>query len=281
MSYKSVTLCLDFEQVSASEAAEAKAAETFAVELCVTTRAHLTVCLVAPYFSVPTAAILGVVRTLVDEVNADRHARAEAAERRIDDIARIAGVTVEFHILHNYHAALTESLLAYTRPSDVILAPRGRLDSTLDRDLIDTLLFKSGRPIIVVPPNRQPGLRFDKIAVAWDGGARAARAVGDAMVLLAEAAEIEIICVTPDAAKSVAGAELAKHLARHCKKVTLTDLPIQHGDVAKTLRTHIDMEKADLLVMGAYAHPRVLEMVLGGVTRDMLSESEVPVLLSY
>jgi nucleotide-binding universal stress UspA family protein len=281
MSFKSVTLCLGFEQVTPSEAPDSTVAETFAVELCARTRAHLTVCLVAPFFSVPSAALLGVVHTLVDEVNADRHTRAEAAQRRIEDVARIAGVTTEIHILQNSFPALNESLLTYTRPSDVVIVARGSADLTLDRDLIDTLIFKSGRPIIAVPPNWQPGLRFDKIMVAWDGGARAARAVGDAMDLLVDAAEVEVLCVTPDAAKSIAGADLAAHLARHCKKVTLTELPKLHGDVAKTLRGHVEMAKADLLVMGAYAHPRVLEMVMGGVTRDLLSESEVPLFLSY
>jgi nucleotide-binding universal stress UspA family protein len=281
MSFKSVTLCLGFEQVTPTDAGESCVAETYAVELCVRMRAHLSVCLAAPYFSVPSAAILGVIRSLVEEVNADRHARAEAAERRIANAATIAGVSAEFHILQNSYPGLSDSLLGYVRPSDVAVVPRGIADRTLDRDLIDTLIFKSGRPIIAVPPNWQAGLRFDKIMVAWDGGARAARAVGDAMGLLTEAGEVEILCVTPDAEKSVAGADLACHLSRHCKKVTLTELPKQHGDVARTLRAHAEMAKADLLVMGAYAHPRLLEMVLGGVTQDMLTEGEVPMLLSY
>lgn len=281
MSYKSVTLCLSFEQITPSDASESTVAETYAVELCVRTRAHLTVCLAAPYFSVPSAALLGVVRSLVEEVNADRHARAEAAVRRIGNVANIAGVSAEFHILQNSYPALSDSLLAYARPCDVVVVPRGLADFTLDRELIDTLIFESGRPILAVPPDWQPGLRFDKVMIAWDGGARAARAVGDALGLLSEAAEVEILCVTPDADKSIAGADLASHLARHCRKVTLTELQKEHGEVARTLRLHAEMAKADLLVMGAYAHPRLLEMVLGGVTRDMLEAAEVPLLLSY
>ena len=117
--------------------------------------------------------------------------------------------------------------------------------------------------------------------VAWDGSAQAARAVGDAMPLLTRAQRIEILCVSPDAPKSIAGAGLAAHLARHSKNVTVTDLPTQHGDVSKTLRAHATMARADLLVMGAYAHPRLLQMVLGGVTSDMLSEAEFPLFLSY
>jgi nucleotide-binding universal stress UspA family protein len=101
------------------------------------------------------------------------------------------------------------------------------------------------------------------------------------MPLLARAELVEIVRASPDASKSVVGAGLAAHLARHCKNVTVTDLPTQHGDVSRTLHSHAIMTKANLLVMGAYAHPKLLQMVLGGVTSGMLSEAELPVLLSY
>jgi hypothetical protein len=84
--------------------------------------------------------------------------------------------------------------------------------------------------------------------IGWDGGARAARAVGDAMPLLTRAEQVEIVCVSPDASKGVSGAALSAHLARHCKNMMITDLPTQH---------------------------------VGGVTNGVLSEAELPVLLSY
>ena len=61
----------------------------------------------------------------------------------------------------------------------------------------------------------------------------------------------------------------------------MTDLPTQHGDVSRTLHSHAIRMRANLLVMGAYAHPMVLQIVLGGVTSGVLSEAELPVLLSY
>jgi nucleotide-binding universal stress UspA family protein len=143
------------------------------------------------------------------------------------------------------------------------------------------MLFDSGRPIIVIPPDWGRDISFRNISVARDGGARAARAVGDAMPFLARAEQVEILCVSPDASKSIDGADLAVHLARHCKRVTVTDLQKEHGDVARSLHAHAAMVKADLLVMGAYVHSKLLQMVLGGVTSHMLAEAELPVLLSY
>jgi nucleotide-binding universal stress UspA family protein len=63
--------------------------------------------------------------------------------------------------------------------------------------------------------------------------------------------------------------------------VVAADLPMQPGGIAETLRAHAVMARANLLVMGGYAHTRMLETVLGGVTRDMLAEAELPLLLSH
>ena len=81
--------------------------------------------------------------------------------------------------------------------------------------------------------------------------------------------------------KSIDGADLATQLVRHRKRVTVTNLQKEHGDVAKTLHTHAAMVKADLLVMGTYAHSKLLQIVLGGVTSHMLAEAELPIFLSY
>jgi nucleotide-binding universal stress UspA family protein len=63
--------------------------------------------------------------------------------------------------------------------------------------------------------------------------------------------------------------------------VTVANVLAQHGRTGETIRAHVATVKADLLVMGGYAHPRMLETVIGGVTNDMLSEAECPVFLSH
>ncbi len=151
----------------------------------------------------------------------------------------------------------------------------------LDRDLIEAMLFTSRWPVLIIPPHWEQGAEFQNIMIGWDGGARAARAIGNAMPLLTRAEGVEIACVVPDASKSVGGADLAAHLARHCKNVKITDLTTQHGDVPRTLHSHAIRMRANLLVMGAYAHPKVLQIVLGWVTSGVLSKAELPVLLSY
>jgi nucleotide-binding universal stress UspA family protein len=285
MPIKSVWLGLNFEEAALENIKESYACETYAVELCTREQAHLSVFLAAPVFKIPGvipgAGLIPSWNAPVDEVNANRRAHAEEAQRRIASAVKSAGVTTEFHITQESYPRLRESLIASARPSDVVILPRQGYYLALDRTLIEAVLFTSGRPILLVPPDWARGARLEKVIVAWDGGGKAARAVGDAMPLLARAGEVEIVSVSADTSKSIPSAALAAHLTRHCKKVAVVDLPMQHGGIAETLRAHAAMAGANLLVMGGYAHPRMLETVLGGATNDMLSEAQLPLFLSH
>lgn len=281
MQFKSVCLALNFGELTPEPVEESHAAESYAIAFCSRERAHLSVFMAAPNLRVPSAGFVPLAHALVDEINTGRRMHAKAAEQRITSAATIAGITVAYQIVQQSYSDTNHCLAAAARPNDIVIVSRPVNGLSLDRDLIEAMLFMSGRPVLVIPPHWDRSAEFQNIMIGWDGGARAARAVGDALPLLTRAEQVGIVCVSPDASKSVSGAALAAHLARHCKNVTITDLPTQHGNVFRTLHGHATMLRANLLVMGAYAHPKVLELVLGGVTRGMLSEAALPVFLSY
>lgn len=281
MQFKSVCLALSFGELTPTPVDESFAAENYAISFCARQRAHLSVLMAAPNFRIPSAGFVPLAHALVDEINAERRVHAEGAEKRITSAATIAGITVQFQIVQQSYTETNQCLAVAARTSDIVIVSRPTDGLSLDRDLTEAMLFTSGRPVLVVPPSWERGAEFKNIMVGWDGGARAARAVGDALPFLARAEKVEVVCASPDAEKSIDGADLATHLARHCKSVTVTNITVQHGNVAKALAAHAAMGKTDLLVMGAYAHPKLLQMVLGGVTSGMLSEAELPVLLSY
>ncbi len=285
MPIKTVWLGLNFEDAALNHTEESYASENYAVELCAREQAHLSVFLAAPIFKIPSvipgAGLLSVANATENEVNADRRARAEEASKRIAGAAKSAGVSAEFFISQESYPHLRQSLVTSARPSDITILSRSGYYLSLDRTMIEAMLFTSGRPIVIVPPDWTRGARFETILIAWDGSGKAARAVGDSMGLLTRAGQVEIVCVSHGAAKSISSTGLAAHLSRHCKKVSVADLPMQHGGITGTLRAHAAMTRADLMVMGGYAHPRMLEIVLGGVTSDMLAEAELPLLLSH
>lgn len=145
------------------------------------------------------------------------------------------------------------------------------------------MLFDSGRPVIVVP--RKGGkIPPRRIAIAWDGSARAARATSDAMPFQAGADAVIAVTVTgeKDLSRMAPGADVAMYLAKHgvvdCKLATLA---AAQGDVAARLRLFVLEENIDMIVMGAFVHTRFREALLGGVTRSLLDDATVPLFLAH
>ena len=136
--------------------------------------------------------------------------------------------------------------------------------------------------MIAVPKKWAGRAAPERIIVAWDGGAKSARAIGDALPFLSLAQEVEVVSVSGDVnpAKRLDGTDIAPHLARYCRSVKVTQLASTDGDIAMTLGSHARLIEADLLVMGAYGHAKVIEVVLGGVTRSMICEPPIPVFMS-
>ena len=152
----------------------------------------------APDLRIPIAGFGPLAHALVDEINA-RRIHPEEAEKRITSAATFAGITVEFRTVQQSYMDTNRSLAKAARPNDVIIASRSMSGFSLDRDLIKAMLFTSGRPVLVIPPYWEQGAEFQNGIIGWDGGARAARAVGDAMPLLTRAELVGIVCVVPDA----------------------------------------------------------------------------------
>ncbi len=112
-------------------------------------------------------------------------------------------------------------------------------------------------PTILAPDGFEPSRASNSIVVAWDGSAVAARAIGSASDFIDKAGQVEIVSVLGDrhADELVAGADLAPMLAHHGVKVTVTNLPYSRN-VGKTIVEHAQNTRAQMIVMGAYAHSR-------------------------
>ena len=79
----------------------------------------------------------------------------------------------------------------------------------------------------------------------------------------------------------VPGVDAAQHVARHGIDANVVDLPLSENSVAATIDSYARTSGADLTVMGGFGHSRLREFILGGVTRSLLREMTVPVLLSH
>ena len=154
-----------------------------------------------------------------------------------------------------------------------------RDEDTSERRYPERLPLKSDRPILAVPPGSRGLNTAGKALVAWDGSRPCIQALRGAIPLLKCAGEVALLEVDqPEGA--LAMTEVASYLSRHGIATELVERSSDNS-VADAILGHATHRGADYIVMGAYSRPRAAEALLGGVTRDMLLKSQVPLLLAH
>ncbi|MBU7580245.1 MAG: universal stress protein [Porphyrobacter sp.] len=150
--------------------------------------------------------------------------------------------------------------------------------------LVSEVVTRVPVPVLVVPEAMRSFDVGAPMLVAWNGSPEAAHALRGAVPLLACSCQVTLACVTEDSARSgfdLPSTEGAKYLARHGIACEIVEIPRGEAKIADTLFSAAQLRECSLLVMGAYGHSRLTEMVLGGVTRTMLSDPAMPVLLAH
>lgn len=254
-----------------------------AIELSRSAGAHLSICVVAlgvpppvgEYTMVLTDAWVGERQALIDRLNA----RRGAVDARLAD----AGISAEADSLYVELNAADMTFGKRARLADVTLVgPEVLADADMRSSVVEGALFESARPVLLVPKRATPTLAPRTVLVAWDGRIEAARAVREALGILAGAEEVHLTMVDPTVAEDgiEPGADLGVYLARQGVKTTIDRLSGGGRSTGEVLRRHALDIGADLVVMGGYGHSRLRERIFGGVTRSMIEEAGVPVLMA-
>jgi nucleotide-binding universal stress UspA family protein len=168
----------------------------------------------------------------------------------------------------------------------VILGPaEAGVDGRGPSALVGDVVTRAGVPVLVVPEGMTSFDVGAPMLVAWNGSAESAHALRAALPLLACSVKVTLACVVEEKGAARAfdlpSTEGAKYLARHGIPCEIVEIPRGEARIADTLFSAAQLRECALLVMGAYGHARLTELVLGGVTRHMLSEPQMPVLLAH
>jgi nucleotide-binding universal stress UspA family protein len=143
-------------------------------------------------------------------------------------------------------------------------------------------VFGAGVPVILVPPSTAAS-SIDHIAVAWDGSRVAARALCDALPLLAAGGRVSVVTVQGE--KSLSGSSMAQTLTASLERRGYTantvNITLEGRTIAKALQDAALSEGAQLLAMGGFGHSRLRDFILGGATKGVLSDLRMAVLLSH
>lgn len=223
------------------------------------------------------AAGFGAGAALVAELIEQETAAAKEARARIE--ADLAREDVPF----SWEDAVGE-------PADLLIEGSILMDlivmslaapGTTPQASVAEVLVRAETPVLAVP---QGHVGFDctqPAVVAWKQSVESAKALRAAVPLLARASAVTVVVVDPPEGGDLPPTEAAQYLARHGISAHLQDRRTGGQGVAETLAQAIRDLGAGWMVMGAYSRSRTIEFLLGGVTRDFLESSPVPLVMAH
>jgi len=180
-------------------------------------------------------------------------------------------------------AGTASTLMAEHGPvADLIMVAMPGSSETGKSATLEAALFDTGRPVLAIPKTGPIDLdRTAPIAIAWNGRPEAVRALNAALPLLSRSrGEVILLTVGQREGREKSG-PCADYLATHgiaARGLHLLDRP---GETGAILLEEVAKHGAGLLVMGAYTHSRLRELVMGGVTRHIIKHARVPVLFAH
>jgi len=207
---------------------------------------------------------------------------ATAIRRTFEAVAANRGLCTEFRIIGRGGSG--DDLTMSSLHSDLAIIGQRQLRELPTYFSSESRFLASGTPILVLPDAWSSDTICTKILVGWNASREVRRAVGDAMPLLTAARSVTVLVV--DANDRVVrhgqqpGADIAQHLARHGARVEAGWASSQGSSVANVILNYAVDHDIDLIVIGAYSNARFRQIVFGGVTRSLLNQTSVPMLMS-
>ncbi len=231
-----------------------------------------------------------MIEEMIDLAEKDAQDRASRARQMFDDFCSRHSVNV----VETAQASdqVSAAWVMDTGREDEAVARRGRLADlivvgrpTPDSDLSSTLtlnaaIFETGRPVLVVPPET-PAALGQKIAIFWNGSAESARAAAAALPFIGRAQTAVVLTAESDRTSTSAATDLAGYLARHGIQAPTEAVAPAGRSVGEALLKAAGEVGADMLVMGAYTHSRMRQLILGGVTKHVLAHATIPLFLIH
>jgi nucleotide-binding universal stress UspA family protein len=230
------------------------------------------------YFVVGEQAI----RALVAWQKAADEAVTTTVRRRFEAISAKRDLSAEFRAIRR--DGPNEDLILSSLHSDLVVVGQRELHELPGYWSPERLLLASGAPILVVPSGWKSEPASKKILVGWNASREARRAIADALPFLLAAPSVTLLVVDSheraDRHGEEPGADIALYLARHGAHVEVEQMSSRGSPVADIILSYAADHGVDLIVIGAYSHARSVEMVFGGVTRTLLKQAPIPVLMS-
>ena len=246
--------------------------------------AHVVGLFVKPSAHVPSYALAeGESASLRAQMRERIEALAQEARAQFDAGVKAGGIA-----RHEWRVAegdAAETVALHARYADLVVLNQTDPAAQDKAHFADQLLMSVSRPVLIAPYVGEIAGAAQNIMACWNATPEAARALTDALPLLQRARKVTILSIKPRGSPQghgeSAGSDIALFLARHGVRAEASSAAAADVDVGNLILSRAFDLGADLIVMGAYGHSRLREMVLGGATRTLLASMTVPVLMSH
>jgi len=278
VTYKTIVIILDAPE-------NAGIASDFGLALAAAHSAHVIGLHAEVVSAVPMVAPMEIPDPIAVQALQDM-ARTEAVgiEELFRNKAAAAGCSFEWRSFTSSVGYATQPILETVRSADLIIAVQADPANPSDAHIeVESFLFESGRPVLMVPYMRTAPMAIRRVLIAWNGSKEAARATFDALPFLMAADAVEVLSVDPSEnanQAAISGADLTATLIRHGVKATLSKTVSAEKSASQVIETRLVDYSVDLLVMGAYTHSRLWQMIFGGTTKAVLKSMAALTLLS-
>ena len=241
---------------------------------------------VVPDYVVPSYVEAQISVDLIADVTEKAVARAEQALVEYRKLADEAGVKMDTRVVEGQ---IIPILREHSKYADLLLLGQDQPDDpdNASYGLADALLFEGGCACLIVPHSGKLAAPGKRVLLTWNASRESARALREAMPLLERAETVTVLSSEPDYsdAEFARGHPHAEELEHFLKSHGIESVPSGLSDsvtsASEAILGQAAEMNADLIVMGAYGHARLREIILGGVTRDLLKQTPVPLLLAH
>ena len=255
-----------------------------AIELANQYDARLSALFVVPDYFVPSYVEAQISTDVIAQISDQAIERAKETQSKIKSLIESAGQNVDCYI---EEGNLIGIISDYSRYTDLLILGQSQTDDpdNISEGLADHLVLEGGVPCLVIPYIGTRQTLGKRILLAWNSSRESARALRDALPLLQTADQVSVLMIKPKSHNETHTATEEKvilgYLEDHGIQAKIDLCIDKHLDPGDTILSQASDNDTDLIVMGAYGHSRLREIVLGGATRHLLKEMTVPVIISH
>ena len=251
---------------------------THAAALCKANNAHLSGVYTIQKMVMPAYVGAYIPADVIESREKDINEQRDTAKELFERIAASAEIDHDFHVVEGEVESVLRSDSRYV---DLTIIPQ-RQDDMFDLnpyyELPDVLLG-SACPVLMLPSGASLAQPVERAMVAWNGTHESARALSAALPgILADAKKVDVVTV---ASEGTHAADISAHIQRHGLEVDVHVFDESAAIAGRLLLEQAEKLNSQLLVMGAYGHSRLREMVLGGATKYVISNAGLPVFFTH